>query len=364
MKLGVPRGIDWYLIGCSVLLVAIGLSIIYSIAVVRGSMSLVTSQAVALGIGVIVAAIVGSYDYRRMRPIVFILYLVGIALLVAVLLWGDKVLGARRWISLGIFQLQPSEIMKLVVIVLIARVLADIAEFRARSVMFLGMITALPIGIVLLQPDLGTAAVLGITIICMLLAARLPRRYWVGLLILVLFTAPLAIAGLKPYQRSRVKTFLAPTSDPYGAGYNVIQSIIAVGNGGVFGQGIGQGTQSQLEFLPVAHTDFIFAGIAEATGLVGSSVVILLLASLCIRAVLIAQRTTDRFGLFIAVGIGSLWLVQFSVNIAMNLGLAPVTGIPLPFVSHGGSALVMNCIALGLLQSIAMRTHARAIRVN
>ena len=363
MRLGVPRGIDWYLIGCSLLLVVIGLSIIYSIAVVRGSLSLVTSQAVALGIGIGAAAILGSYDYRRMRPLVFVLYLIGIALLIAVLLWGDKVLGARRWISFGIFQLQPSEIMKLLVIIVIARVLADIADFRARSALFVCLVAGLPIGIVLLQPDLGTAAVLGMTILCMLLAARLPRRYWVALLGIVIIVAPLAVAGLKPYQRSRVKTFLAPTSDPYGAGYNVIQSIIAVGNGGVFGQGIGQGTQSQLEFLPVAHTDFIFAGIAEATGLVGASIVILLLASLCVRAVLIAQRTTDRFGLFIAIGIGSLWLVQFSVNIAMNVGLAPVTGIPLPFVSHGGSALVMNCIALGLLQSIAIRTHARAIRV-
>jgi rod shape determining protein RodA len=185
-----------------------------------------------------------------------------------------------------------------------------------------------------------------------------------ALLILVLLSAPLVFVNLKSYQRTRVQTFLAPTSDPYGAGYNVIQSIIAVGNGGVFGQGIGQGTQSQLEFLPVAHTDFIFAGIAEATGLVGSTVVIVLLASLCVRALLIARRSLDRFGLFLAIGIGSLWLVQFSINIAMNLGLAPVTGIPLPFVSHGGSALVMNCIALGLLQSIATRSYSRAIRIS
>ena len=363
MKPVVIRGIDWYLIGFSLLLVAIGLSIIYSIAIVRGSLSLVTGQVMALIIGIVIAWMIGAYDYRRMKPMVFIFYLLGITLLVAVLIWGDKVLGARRWISLGFFQLQPSEIMKLLVILVFARILSEAAEFRARSIIFLCVLAVIPIGIVLRQPDLGTAAVLGLTILFMLAAARLPQRYWWVLLLIVVISAPLAFANLKPYQRTRVETFLTPTKDPFGAGYNVIQSIIAVGNGGVFGQGIGQGTQSQLEFLPVAHTDFIFAGIAEATGLVGSTLVIALLASLCIRALLIAQRSTDRFGLFLAIGIGSLWLVQFSINIAMNLGLAPVTGIPLPFVSHGGSALVMNFIALGLLQSIAIRSHSRKIRV-
>jgi rod shape determining protein RodA len=253
--------------------------------------------------------------------------------------------------------------MKLLVILVFARILSEASEFRVRSVAFLSVLAIIPIGIVLRQPDLGTAAVLGLTILCMLGAARLPKKYWLALALIVVVSAPLAFSNLEPYQRTRVETFLTPAKDPFGAGYNVIQSIIAVGNGGVFGQGIGQGTQSQLEFLPVAHTDFIFAGIAEASGLVGSSLVIILLAGLCIRALLIAQRSVDRFGLFLAIGIGSLWLVQFSINIAMNLGLAPVTGIPLPFVSHGGSALVMNCIALGLLQSIAIRSHSRKIRV-
>jgi len=252
--------------------------------------------------------------------------------------------------------------MKLILVCVVARILADAAAIRTRTLLSIGLILGLPVGVVLLQPDLGTAGVLVSTVLVVLLAARVPRRYWLMLLAATAVAAPLLVAHLKPYQRTRIETFLAPTTDPYGSGYNVLQSIIAVGNGGMFGQGIGHGTQSQLEFLPVAHTDFIFAGIAEATGLVGSVVVILLLAGLCMRAFLVGQRSPDRFGTYLAVGIGSLWLTQFSINIAMNLGLAPVTGIPLPFVSHGGSALVINCLALGLLESIARRTHARSAR--
>ena len=203
------------------------------------------------------------------------------------------------------------------------------------------------------------SVILVIFVFILLLAAKLPRRYWAVLLVVVAVTGPLVVANLQDYQRARIQTFLQPTKDPYGTGYNVLQSIIAVGNGGMWGQGIGQGTQSQLEFLPIAHTDFIFAGIAEATGFFGSSIVVLLLAMLCVRALFIAHRVRDSFGFYFAVGIAALWLIQFSVNIAMNIGLVPVTGIPLPFVSHGGTALVVNCAALGLLQSIAIRNHQR-----
>ena len=151
---------------------------------------------------------------------------------------------------------------------------------------------------------------------------------------------------------------MSPTSDPYGAGYNVLQSLIAVGNGGLLGQGIGHGTQSQLDFLPVVHTDFIFAGIAESTGLVGSLALILILSFLIVRALHIARRAPDTFGALTASGIASLWLIQVSINIGMNLGLAPVTGIPLPFVSHGGTALVTNLLAVGILEAIAVRARS------
>ncbi len=362
MKRLAAGGLDWYLLLCSLLLTGIGVSVIYSIAVTRGAMGLVSGQLVALGAGIAAGIVATLYDYRRLRPVLVPAYLVSVALLVAVHFFGDQVLGARRWISFGFVQLQPSELMKLALVGVVGRVLADAARIRLTTLAGVALLLGLPMGVVLLQPDLGTAGVLAGTVVLTLAAARVPRRYWLTLFAVLAVAAPLLIANLRPYQRSRIETFLEPTRDPYGDGYNVLQSLIAVGNGGMFGQGIGHGTQSQLEFLPVAHTDFIFAGIAEATGFAGSALVILLLASLSIRAFLIGRRSPDRFGTFVAVGIGSLWLVEFGVNVAMNIGLAPVTGIPLPFVSHGGSALVVNCMALGLLQSIALRTHARSLR--
>lgn len=356
MKPGAFRGVDWYLVGSPLLLFSIGLSVIYSLAVVREAPSLVTSQSVAAVIGVIVAAYLGYRDYRRLVGMMPVFYVLGILLLIGVLFFGDTVLGAKRWISFGPFQLQPSELMKLGLIGMLASQLYQLRDYPLRKMMLIIGLIALPVSIVLFQPDLGTAATLGASTVIILLVAQLPRRYWVVLGVALAVTVPLVFFNLADYQRERIQTFLRPTSDPYGSGYNVLQSIIAVGNGGLRGQGIGQGTQSQLEFLPIAHTDFIFAGIAEATGFIGSTVVLLLLAILVIRAVLIGQRAPDQFGFFMAMGIAGLWLIQFSVNIAMNIGLMPVTGIPLPFVSHGGTALVMNCAALGFLQSIARRS--------
>ncbi len=364
MRFEAARGVDWYLVGATVLLFAVGLSVIYSLAVVRAAPSLVTSQLIAAGLGLGVAIGIAQYDYRRLAPFMPALYLLGIVLLIAVLFFGDTVLGAKRWISFGPFQLQPSELMKLGLIGMLAHRLSLVQDYPLRRVVSIIGLIAVPVAIVLFQPDLGTAAVLGASTIVVLLVANLPRRYWAVFGLALLAVIPLIVLNLADYQRQRIQTFLQPTSDPYGSGYNVLQSIIAVGNGGLWGQGIGQGTQSQLEFLPIAHTDFIFAGIAEATGFIGSTVVIVLLSVLVVRALHIGQRAPDQFGFYLATGIAGLWLIQFSVNIAMNIGLMPVTGIPLPFVSHGGTALVVNCIALGLLESIARRRtrsfHARS----
>ena len=320
MRLAPPRGLDWYLVGCVVILFSIGMSVIYSLSVVRDAPGLITSQIIAAIIGCCVAAVVAAYDYRRAESLMPVFYCVGIGLLIAVLFFGDTVLGAKRWISFGPLQLQPSELMKLLLVGLLARQLAQLQEYKIRSIVGILCLIAVPVGIVLFQPDLGTAAVLAMTTFILLLAAKLPRRYWAVLLVVVAVTGPLVVANLQDYQRARIQTFLQPTKDPYGTGYNVLQSIIAVGNGGMWGQGIGQGTQSQLEFLPIAHTDFIFAGIAEATGFFGSSIVVLLLAMLCVRALFIAHRVRDSFGFYFAVGIAALWLIQFSVNIDMNIG--------------------------------------------
>lgn len=223
-------------------------------------------------------------------------------------------------------------------------------------------IAAVPIGLVLSQPDLGSASVMVVVTGILLLSAHLPKYIIITGIIAAVVMLPIGFQFLAPYQKQRVETFLNPSSDPTGTGYNVVQSKIAIGSGGVFGRGLGEGSQSQLNFLPVAHTDFIFAGVAEATGFVGSVAILLLLALVVVRAVIIARLSQDSFGMYIALGIATIYLYQTFVNAGGNLGLVPVTGIPLPFVSFGGTSMIMAMAALGILQSIYIR-HKK-IRFN
>ncbi|MBI4032342.1 rod shape-determining protein RodA [Candidatus Berkelbacteria bacterium] len=358
MRFPNPRQLDWYLVGTVLLLLVVSVVMIYSLTLVRGQASLAWGQAAYGGIGLALAAGVTAINYRRFHLLAPAVYAAVVALLAAVPAVGTTIFGAKRWIDLGVFQLQPSELAKLALVLILARLLADrYGEVRARDLGVIILALAIPVLLVAEQPDLGTAGVLCLTALLMLAVAKLPRSLWLGLIALGALVVPILFASLEDYQLERIQTFLAPTSDPYGAGYNVIQSLIAVGNGGLVGQGIGYGTQSQLDFLPVVHTDFIFAGIAESTGLVGSLILITILAVLVSRALLIAHRAPDTFGALVAAGIASLWLVQVAVNIGMNLGLAPVTGIPLPFISHGGTALITNLLAVGILETIAIRAR-------
>lgn len=352
------RSLDWYLIGVVILLVVTGIVTIYSVTYVRGMTALAVGQAEYALLGIPVVLALAAFDYHRLRSWSLWLYAGTIILLIAVVFFGTSVFGARRWLEIGFFQLQPSEPMKVVLVLLGARVLsARYGELKFRELLFFLLLVLVPVGLVIKQPDLGTSSVLLFVTGALLVAGRLARSHWVFLMASIAVMLPLLFFNLKPYQVERIETFLSPSSDPYGAGYNVLQSLIAVGNGGMFGQGFGHGTQSQLQFLPVVHTDFIFAGIAESTGLMGSLFVIGLLTFLVVRTLFIARRAPDTFGMLLAIGIGALWAVQFIINIAMNVGLAPVTGIPLPFISHGGTALVINLAALGILESIAIRSR-------
>jgi len=209
--------------------------------------------------------------------------------------------------------------------------------------------------LVLVQPDFGTAIVLIIAIISILFASQLKKIYLFAGTALVLLSTPLLWNFLKDYQKQRIYTFLNPSSNLYGSGYNVLQSIIAVGSGGLTGKGLGQGSQSQLNFIPAARTDFIFAGWAEATGFLGSFLLIILFAILIWRIINVARVSKDNFGYYFSIGAVGILLFQVLVNIGMNLGLMPVTGIPLPFVSFGGTAMVMNFAGIGILQSIYIR---------
>ena len=206
-----------------------------------------------------------------------------------------------------------------------------------------------------MQPDLGTASIIVLTFLILLFSAKPSKKQILTFLIIIAVAIPLSWLLLKDYQRQRLLTFMDPTSDPYGSGYNVSQALIAVGNGGVFGRGFGHGPQSQLNFLPVAHTDFIFAGIAEAMGFAGSIVLIIFYAVIIIKIVSIAKKAKDNFGMLLAIGIATIIFMHAVINIGMNIGLMPVTGIPLPFISAGGTSLVLMFICIRIVQSISIR---------
>jgi rod shape determining protein RodA len=318
--------------------------------------SLAINQSIYAGIGILVMLLVSRFDYRNWRGFAGYFYVLVLILLLAVERFGVEILGARRWLDIGgFFNLQPSELAKLALAIILAKFFADRDELQTRDYLQLGGLVVLPIGLILIQPDLGTAVILSLVAFGLFVVGGVSRKALLGLIGIGLASLPIAWQFLADYQKQRVLTFLNPEADPYGAGYNVLQALIAVGSGGLFGQGLGQGSQSQQEFLPVAHTDFIFASVAEATGLVGSLVLIGLLTFLILRVIRVAQVARDDFGYYLAVGIAVLFLAHTTINIAMNLALAPVTGIPLPFVSHGGTALITNFIAIGILQSIMLR---------
>lgn len=357
------RDVDWGLFGLGTALLLVSVAMIYSLTAGRVTGQLALDQALYGLIGLVFAFLLARFDYRHIRSLSIPLFLSGVALLVAVLLFGTTIFGATRWIDLLGFQFQPSELMKLLVIILLAHTLSSGASREPSPSLIGGLLLAVGFGIalVLRQPDLGTAAVLLFVTLAMLLTARLPRMYWLLFAVGTVIAVPMLYTQLQPYQVQRLETFFRPTADPLGAGYNVLQSIIAVGNGGLFGAGLGQGTQSQLDFLPVVHTDFIFAGIAESVGFVGCVILIGMLIALLLRVVSIARRAPDTFGLLLCLGITSLWFIQIVVNIGMNLGLVPVTGIPLPFVSYGGTALMVNMLALGVVGSVAARSARGAV---
>lgn len=355
LKIQGLSSIDWWLFVLPILLVGIGIAAITSLTYGTERMSLAINQSIIAGIGFVLMIVFARIDYRGWRSTSGLLYLLGLILLVVVAVSGVSVFGARRWLDLGIFQLQPSEIWKFILVVVFAKWFAERRDFFLKDYLQLLMLVALPLGLVLFQPDFGTTFVLAVLMLSLLYHSTASKKILLGLVLGALLMIPLGWQFLADYQQQRVLTFLNPSADPYGAGYNVLQALIAVGSGGVAGQGLGQGSQSQLQFLPVAHTDFIFAGVAEATGFIGSLALILIFLFFTLRVLRVAEVAKDRFGRYLAIGFATLLLVQFFVNIGMNQALMPVTGIPLPFVSHGGTALLVNLMFVGLMQSIYLR---------
>jgi rod shape determining protein RodA len=348
---------DVILLGATSLLIALGLLVLYSSGIrsAQSASQLDTSrQVIYVLVGAVLFWLVTRLDYDVLRGYSKAIYIIMVALLIIVEVFGATRLGATRWISLGFFQFQPSEFAKLALIIFLARFFADSYDHSDKIKYLVISILYLlpPLLLVLAQPDLGTALVLLVIWLAMALTSRIKKRYFVALLAILVISTPLLYPRLAPYQQQRVATFVSPTANPSTTGYNVNQAIIAVGSGGIFGQGLSSGSQSQGNFLPSQHTDFIFAVMSEKLGFFGGVVCIFLYSVLVVRAIWIARNSSDRFGTFLAIGIATMFGFHVVVNISMNIGLLPVTGIPLPFISAGGTSMIISLLSVAILESI------------
>ena len=351
---------DWVMIGAALFLVALGMLSIFSTS--QGDFGILERQVVWLIIGLGLMVAVSMVDYRVFRlypqPIL-LLYGIGILALLALFVFGSTIRGSRGWIELGIINIEPAEAIKPVIVLLLAKYFSmrHVEIYRFRHIVVSGMYVLLPAILIFLQPELGSLAVILGVWFGLMLFAGIKLRHVAALVVLTVLLAGLLWGTvLADYQKDRFSTFLDPRADPQGQGYNVIQSTTAVFSGGILGKGIGNGTQVQLGFLPENQTDFIFAAIGEELGLVGIGALLIALSVLLIRIIHVARIATNNFARFAALGFMLLILLQASINIAMNIGLLPVTGIPLPFVSYGGSSMITLFMVLGFLQSIHLRS--------
>ena len=312
-------------------------------------------QVVWVLLGGILYVAAALYDFRRLRAIALALYAGMLLMLVAVHLVGHTALGARRWLSVAGFPLEPSELSKLVLVIVLAAYLSQWERISWRVFAGALAITAVPAGLVVTQPDLGTTLVLVAVMSGVLFLGGARAAQMTSLVAAAALALPLLPYVLHGYQRRRLEIFLDPNQDPLGAGYNLLQARIAVGSGGLFGRGWLHGLQGQLGFVPERATDFVFATFAEEFGLLGSLVLLTLFGTLLVRLLRSATVSPDRFGELLAGGVFVMVFVQVVENVGMNIGLLPIAGIPLPLISYGGSATITTLAALGLVQSVTMR---------
>lgn len=348
---------DWLFFLSVFVLLVMGLMVYYSLVVVSFGVGQVVRQIMVsiISLGLFIWA--SSFDYRILKSGSWILYGVSIILLLVVLFVGNTQFGAQRWIDLGFIGFQPVELVKCFFIIFLARYLSVLGESISWKDLGASMILLLVLIIlIMLQPDLGSSLVLVVIWAGMVFASNVSRHYlWILSLISVVLM-PVFWFLLHDYQRERILTFLDPMRDPYGAGYNVLQSQIAVGSGGWWGLGLGRGLQSQLHYLPVAYSDFAYAVLAEYFGFFGSTLTLIFFIVIIGWIWRTAFHSVDQFGFYLAVGVGSMMVFQVFVNMAMNLGIMPVTGIPLPFISSGGTSLLVVMFLLGLVVSVKARS--------
>ncbi|PLX77298.1 MAG: rod shape-determining protein RodA [Desulfuromonas sp.] len=351
---------DWVLLLLVCLLTGIGILNLYSATSTWSAAAtpVYLKQFYWLGIGLVIALSVCLFDYRNLEYFATPLYVLNVLLLVAVLVVGKTSMGATRWLNLGFFNLQPSEIMKLMIIVVMARYFSVKDQVQGYNFKELWMPFALlgvPVLLIMKQPYLGTAMLVIFIASSMALFAGIQRRTLISLSLMGLAAVGGGWFLLHDYQKQRIKTFLDPERDPLGAGYHIIQSKIAVGSGGLFGKGFMQGTQSQLSFLPERHTDFAFSVFAEEWGFTGCLILLLCYLLLVTWGIYTARRANDLFGMYLALGVSAMLFWHIVVNLGMVIGLLPVVGVPLPLFSYGGTSMVTTMIGVGILLNVSMR---------
>jgi rod shape determining protein RodA len=351
------RDYDWWLLAILAAICALGVIEIYSATHGSSLAGMHIKQLRWLAVGVVLMFALSRLDYHLILDQAPILYLIGIAALSAVLLFGHTRFGAKRWLPvLGEF-LQVSEMVKLIIIIVLARFFAEVHsdELSLQDLIKAGLIVGLPLGLILKQPDLGTALVLVPMLVVGAFLAGLQWKHAAAIALIGVLMLPVGWHFLKPYQRERVTSFQHPEEDAKGSGYQLLQSKIAVGSGGFWGKGFGNGSQNQLGYIPVRYSDFIMSAWAEEQGFKGVLLALGLYMALLLRLVQNAQRAKDRAGMFLIMGVAAALGFHVLVNVAMVIGAMPVTGIPLPLMSYGGSATLFVFLAIGLVMNVRLR---------
>lgn len=349
---------NWSLIVIEILLFGIGIwNLMSATGVQDKSLGLYKTQALWFGIGMVLTAIILLLHYSIFSRLAYFIYFANLLLLAAVLFLGRSSLGAKRWLGIGAFRIQPSEFMKLSMVICLAKYFESdqtVGGYGAKDLLLPTLLVAIPSGLIMLQPDLGTALIIMLTFITMMLFIRVQPKTLIAITVCGIIALPTVYKfGLKTYQRQRLISFINPGSDPKGSGYNSIQSMIAVGSGQLLGKGYKKGTQSQLNFLPEHHTDFIFSVFSEEHGFVGCVILMGLYLVFMLNGLSIAYQSHDKFGILLALGIMSIFFWHIFVNTGMVMGLLPIVGVPLPFLSYGGSSLITSILGVAILTNIA-----------
>ncbi len=356
--------LNWWLIFLICCVASVGIASLYSAA--GGSMEPWASrQLMRFGVGLVGMMVIALVNIKWWYRLTWPLYFVGLILLLIVEIKGHVGMGAQRWIDLGFMQLQPSELMKIAVVMALARHFHGANPEQARHLSFLivpALVIVAPVALVLLQPDLGTSLMIVMAGAGMVFIAGAPIWLFVAAIILVGISIPIAWQFLHAYQKQRIMTFLDPESDPLGAGYHIIQSKIAIGSGGIEGKGFLQGTQSHLNFLPEKQTDFIFTLWVEEWGLLGGLGLLCAFLLIFISSLRTSLRCKHNFGKYLALGIGLNFSLYVFINISMVMGLIPVVGAPLPLVSYGGTSMLAALIGFGLMMSCGIYRHSKVTR--